>query len=92
VLRARELSTADLFKMNGRYGYDGGVNRRAITALIVAVAPVAPGFLRAARTPGGQVPHPTGLDTLYTYAWFVTSGLGFVLYLALNRRSRERLG
>jgi NCS1 family nucleobase:cation symporter-1 len=90
VLRARELSTADLFRANGRYSYEGGVNRRAIAALIVAVAPVVPGFLRAARTPGGQVANLTALDTLYTYAWFVTFGLGFVLYLALSRRSREQ--
>ena len=37
-----------------------------------------PGFLRAATTPGGQVADPTLLDALYTYAWFVTFGLGSV--------------
>jgi NCS1 family nucleobase:cation symporter-1 len=62
------------------------VNYRAMTALVLAVAPVVPGFVRAAVTPGGQVASPTFLDTLYTYAWFVTFGLSFVLYLALSRR------
>jgi len=59
--------------------------------LIVSVAPVVPGFLRAAITPGGQVTNPTVFDTLYTYAWFVTFGLSFVLYLAVSR-SRDRRG
>ena len=53
-------------------------------ALVLAILPVVPGFLRAATTPGGQVANPTFLDTLYTYAWFVTFGLSFVLSLALR--------
>ena len=39
-------------------------------------------------TPGGQVADPTFLDSLYTYAWFVTFGLSFVLYLMMARRDR----
>ena len=53
--------------------------------LIVSILPVVPGFLRAALTPGGQVANPTFLDSLYTYAWFVTFGLSFILYLLLAR-------
>jgi NCS1 family nucleobase:cation symporter-1 len=49
---------------------------------VLSVVPVIPGFLRAAVTPGGQVQDPNVLDWLYTYAWFVTFGLSFVLYLA----------
>ena len=37
-------------------------------------------------TPGGQVADPTFFDALYTYAWFVTFALSFVLYLLLMRR------
>ncbi|MBI4266198.1 MAG: NCS1 family nucleobase:cation symporter-1 [Acidobacteria bacterium] len=85
VLRRRELSAADLFKVQGRYTYRRGVNPRAMIALVLAVAPVVPGFLRAATTPGGVVPNPTLLDSLYTYAWFVTFGLSFGLYLLLSR-------
>jgi NCS1 family nucleobase:cation symporter-1 len=86
ILRGRNLSSVDLFRPNGAYAYSGGVNFRAIAALVLAVVPVVPGFLRAAATPGGQVPNPTVLDTLYTYAWFVTFGLSFVLYLLFMRR------
>ena len=64
------------------------MNHRALWALVLAVVPVVPGFLRAAATPGGQVANPTLFDSLYTYAWFVTFGLSFVLYLASSRRTR----
>ena len=50
---------------------------------------MVPGFVRAATTPGGQVANPTLLDTLYTYAWFVTFALSFVLYLLAGRPERR---
>jgi NCS1 family nucleobase:cation symporter-1 len=86
VLRRQQLSTADLFKLDGIYSYSNGVNYRAIVALVVAVLPVVPGFIRAATTPGGVIANPTLLDSLYTYAWFVTFALSFVLYLLIARR------
>jgi NCS1 family nucleobase:cation symporter-1 len=86
ILRRRSLSTVDLFKLDGRYTYTNGVSYRAVAALVLAILPVVPGFLRAAATPGGQVANPTFLDALYTYAWFVTFGLSFVLYLLLASR------
>jgi NCS1 family nucleobase:cation symporter-1 len=89
VLRRRQLSVADLFALDGRYSYARGVNWRAMLALALAIVPVVPGFLRAATTPGGQVTDPTFLDSLYTYAWFVTFGMSFVLYLALSRAASE---
>ena len=39
---------------------------------------------------GRQVADPTFFDTLYTYAWFVTFALSFVLYLVLMRTARQR--
>ena len=86
VLRKKELSLPDLFAPDGRYAYSGGVNTRAIVVLVVAILPVVPGFVRAALTPGGQVANPTLLDSLYVYAWFVTFGLSFVLYLLTAKR------
>jgi NCS1 family nucleobase:cation symporter-1 len=88
VVRRRELSLADLFKLQGRYTYSGGINPRAVIALVLAVLPVVPGFLRAALTPGGQVANPTFLDSLYTYAWFVTFGLSFAIYLLITGKPR----
>ena len=85
IVRRQQLAVRDLFLTDGRYSYVNGVNWRAIAALVLAVLPVVPGFIRAATTPGGQVADPTFLDKLYTYAWFVTFGLSFVLYLVLMR-------
>jgi nucleobase:cation symporter-1, NCS1 family len=85
VLRKRQLSTRDLYDLDGRYGYRNGVNPRAIVALVIAVLPVVPGFLRAASTPGGQVADPFWVDSLYTYAWFVTFALGSSVYWTLMK-------
>jgi NCS1 family nucleobase:cation symporter-1 len=83
LIRNRRLELAELFKTDGIYSYGSGYNWRAIVALVVAIAPVVPGFLHAATTPGGQVPDPNIFDTMYTYAWFVTFGIAFVLYYLL---------
>src|SRR5688500_6924387 len=83
VIRKQRLDLAGLFETTGPYSYGSGFNWRAVVALCVAIAPVVPGFVRAASTPGGQVADPNFLDTLYTYAWFVTFALGFGIYYVL---------
>ncbi len=85
VLRKQRLHLAALFDPEGRYSYAKGFNLRAMIVLAVAVAPVVPGFVRAATTPGGQVANPNFFDTLYTYAWFVTFAIGFGLYYLLMK-------
>ena len=85
IIKRQQLDLRDLFAVEGRYTYSRGINWRAIAALVAAVLPVVPGFIRAATTPGGQVTDPGFFDTLYTYAWFVTFGLSFVVYLILMR-------
>jgi len=85
VFRRQQLDVNDLFREHGRYTYAGGVNPRAIAALVLAILPVVPGFIRAVSVPGGTVADPTVFDRLYSYAWFVTFVLSFVLYLVLMR-------
>jgi nucleobase:cation symporter-1, NCS1 family len=85
VIRRQKLDLADLFKLQGRYTYSNGINPRAVIALVLSILPVVPGFVRAAMTPGGRVAVPNPFDHLYTYAWFVTFGLSFVLYWAMSR-------
>jgi NCS1 family nucleobase:cation symporter-1 len=91
VLRKQRLDVDDLFRENGRYTYTGGVNARAIVALVLAILPVVPGFIRAVSVPGGTVADPNFFDRLYSYAWFVTFALSFVLYLAIMRGDRSTL-
>jgi nucleobase:cation symporter-1, NCS1 family len=83
VLRRQRLNLTGLFETDGPYTYSNGFNWRAIATLVLAILPVVPGFLRAATTRGGVVANPGFFDTLYTYAWFVTFALGFVIYYAL---------
>jgi nucleobase:cation symporter-1, NCS1 family len=83
IIRKRQLSLEALFDTRGIYSYGNGFNWRAMVALVVSIIPVVPGFIKAATTPNGQVANPGFLDTLYTYAWFVTFALGFVIYYAL---------
>ncbi len=90
VLRKQRLSLVDLFDTNGIYSYSNGINWRAMVALMVAIAPVVPGFIRAATTEGGRVAEPNSFDTLYTYAWFVTFALGFGIYYLLMRSRTQQ--
>jgi NCS1 family nucleobase:cation symporter-1 len=91
LLRRRELSLPDLYDPHGIYSYGNGINWRAICALVVAIVPVTPGFVRAATTPGGQVASPTVWDMLYTYAWFVTFGLSLAVYLLLAEGQKSKV-
>ena len=89
VLRRQQLRLADLFRLQGAYTYRNGINPRAIAALVLAVAPVIPGFIHAVTTPGGAIANPGFFDRLYSYAWFVTFALSFVIYLVLMRGREE---
>src|SRR5215207_4943364 len=89
VLRRQRLLVDDLFRERGAYSYRNGVNPRAIVALVLSVLPVVPGFARAVTTPGGVVATPGVLDHLYSYAWFVTFTLSFVLYVVLMKGERS---
>jgi NCS1 family nucleobase:cation symporter-1 len=89
VIRKQRLSLKDLFLERGIYSYDNGINWRAVAAFVIAILPVTPGFIRAATTPGGTVADPNFFDTLYTYAWFVTFGLSFIIYYALMLSERK---
>ena len=85
ILRRQQLDVSDLFREQGRYTYRNGINMRAIAALVVAILPVVPGFIRAISVPGGRVAAPNFVDHLYSYAWFVTFALSFTLYLLFMR-------
>src|SRR5688500_6946546 len=88
IIRKQQLDVDDLFRVRGRYTYANGINPKAIIALVLSIAPVVPGFIRAVSTPGGAVPNPTFFDRIYSYAWFVTFFLSFVIYWLLMRGDR----
>jgi NCS1 family nucleobase:cation symporter-1 len=79
VLRRAKLSLRELFQPSGKYSYGSGTNWRAVVALVCAVLPCAPGFIDQLH-PGI---FPAAFDRMYDYAWFLTFGLAFAIYLVL---------
>ena len=88
IVRRQRLVLDDLYRERGAYTYRKGVNWRAVAAFVIAVLPVVPGF-RAGGRDAGRVAWqtPNFFDLLYAYAWFVTFGLSFLVYLVLMRRA-----
>jgi NCS1 family nucleobase:cation symporter-1 len=90
-LRRARLTVKELYDPNGRYTYTGGTNFAAVAALVVAVAPCVPGFLHTVKLVGHV---PWYFDRIYTYAWFMTFALAFVVYgglmLASDSVRRDR--
>ncbi|TVQ30172.1 MAG: nitrate reductase [Phycisphaeraceae bacterium] len=79
ILRRTRLDVNGLYDAEGPYR---GVNRRAVAALLIAVAPNVPGFVNAAT---GRGVFPGFFDQIYQYAWFVGIGLAILVYYLLMR-------
>ncbi len=75
VVRRSRLLVNDLYRRNGAYEYDNGVNIRALVALGVGIAVALLGLVV-----------PT-LRVLYEYAWFVGFGVSGSVYLLLMQRA-----
>jgi len=74
VVRRSRLQVDDLYRRNGIYEYDGGVNVRALVALVIGIAVALLGLF---------VPP---LRLLYDYAWFVGFGVSGAVYVLLMQR------
>ncbi len=73
VIRRGVLNLRDLYRAEGRYRYDRGVNRAAVIALVAGILVALSGTL-----------HPT-LSFLFNGSWFSASLTSFVLYFLLMR-------
>ena len=89
-LRKKQLNETDLYQEQGAYTYRGGINYRAVAALLLGILPNVPGFLLQVKLIDAAV-FPGWINDLYHYAWFVGFGLSGVLYyiLMVNRKDRE---
>ncbi len=85
VIRRTRLDLAGLYERGGPYWYTGGFNPRAIIALLLGIAPCAPGFLGTVRWVEGV---PDIWMQLYSYAWFIGFFASFGLYIVLMRVGR----
>jgi NCS1 family nucleobase:cation symporter-1 len=76
IVRGKHLDVADLYRRDGEYEYDNGLNYKAIAALAFGIVIALIGL---------AVPP---LRWLYDYAWFVGFVASGALYAALMRRSQ----
>jgi nucleobase:cation symporter-1, NCS1 family len=71
LVRRARLKVDDLYRRNGIYEYDNGVNWRAVAALVAGIAVALLGLV---------VPP---LRFLYDYAWFIGFGVAGAVYVFL---------
>lgn len=91
IVRKRRLDLAQLYAPKGIYGYAGGVNPRAIAALLVGWALALLGALAI----GARAPLAGGWSGLFTRlssgGWVLSLVGGLVAYGVLMQGSRSRL-
>jgi NCS1 family nucleobase:cation symporter-1 len=87
VVRRTKLDLAGLYEGAGPYWYSRGYHPAAMVALVAGILPNLPGFLGTAY--GLAVAQ--GWLELYQFAWFVSFGVAFAVYLVLTRGLRMRL-
>lgn len=87
VIRRTRLDLPGLYERGGPYWYSGGFNPRAIIALLLGIAPCAPGFL---GTVGWVEGVPDIWMQLYSYAWFIGFFVSFAIYSLLMATTRSR--
>ncbi|HXK01621.1 MAG TPA: NCS1 family nucleobase:cation symporter-1 [Verrucomicrobiae bacterium] len=75
LVRRSRLNLADLYRRNGIYEYENGINKRAVAALVIGAAVALLGLV---------VPP---LRLLYDYAWFVGFGVAGGVYVTLMLRA-----
>ena len=95
LIRRTRLDVPALYRARGAYWYSGGFNPLALLALLIGIAPCAPGFL---GTVGALEVDPLWIS-LYHYAWFISFGLSAVCYVvfmqaagAIERHAGGRSG
>jgi NCS1 family nucleobase:cation symporter-1 len=84
VIRRTRLDLAGLYKKDGPYWYAGGFNPAAVIALVLGIAPCVPGFLANVSESWKASLAPIWSD-LYHYAWFISFGVSFVVYVVLMK-------
>jgi NCS1 family nucleobase:cation symporter-1 len=82
VIRRTKLDLPGLYKKDGPYWYIAGFNLQAMIALVLGIAPCVPGFL-AAVSDSWKASLPPIWSSLYNYAWFISFGISFVVYIIL---------
>lgn len=83
LIRKTNFDLAELFKVKGKFK---GWNKPAWIAFTISLFPVIPGFLVAVGLSSIDY-FPQALVNLYSYAWFVTFGISFLIYWAIMKKA-----
>ncbi len=87
-IRRQQLQVDELYSRRGRYSYTGGINGRAVIALLAGILPNVPGFLVTIKVmPSGDM--PAWINNLYHYAWFVGFFVSGLVYWLLMREKKQ---
>jgi NCS1 family nucleobase:cation symporter-1 len=79
VIRHTRLSLPGLYQRRGPYWYVLGINPLAMIALLAGIAPCIPGFIGTVT----KIKVPEMWMGLYNYAWFISFGVSFAVYVLL---------
>jgi nucleobase:cation symporter-1, NCS1 family len=99
VIRRTKLDLPGLYRKTGPYWYSSGFNPMAMIALCAGIGICIPGFLAAigiVRLKGDPTPPSDHIvinafwGTLYSYAWFASFGVSFLLYIVLTLLASSR--
>ncbi|MDO9262196.1 MAG: cytosine permease, partial [Flavobacteriaceae bacterium] len=82
IVRKTKFDLAELFKVNGKFK---GWNKPAWIAFVISILPVIPGFLVVVGIYEAGY-FPQFLVNLYSYAWFVTFGISFLIYWMIMKK------
>jgi NCS1 family nucleobase:cation symporter-1 len=77
LLRRHRLDVEGLYRRDGVYAYQNGVNWVAMVALVLGIAPNLPGFLGAI----GVVEVSALAQGVYEWAWFVGFAIAALIYV-----------
>jgi NCS1 family nucleobase:cation symporter-1 len=88
VVRRRQLDLRGLYEPKGPYWYTMGFHIAGMVALVTGIAPCVPGFLATIGTKSqGSL-----WTEIYNYAWFISFGVSFLVYLAITWGCRNARG
>lgn len=79
IIKKRKLNIHELYRSNGIYWYDGGVNWRAYAAFITGFAPLLPGFAKSIK----HELNVGGAWKIYTFAWIFGFALSSLVYYVI---------
>jgi NCS1 family nucleobase:cation symporter-1 len=85
LVRKTAIDVKELFNPNGKYK---GWNVAAWIAFLISILPVIPGFLVAVGASAADAFSPFFVN-LYSYAWFVTFILSFIIYWVIAKNKSE---